>query len=698
VRLIEYVAKVGAVGLLAVLLAVAPARAAVPAHGRTWELVTNVPTDGVNQIGVRAVSADGDRVVDSTFGPLSGSPSGDLFAQELATRTADGWSPQPVGEPFELAQPELTPSGPLAIDTAMSSWLWGSDQPLLPGAPPAGQEGLYLRRPDGALTLLGAAGDAGAFSFVAADDAVRHAVFQSTAHLLPADAGRTSGPDAYELADDRLRLVGADSSGAAISSCGSVVGDGLPAASALLHPVSQDGTQIVFSARPGDCGGPQRVYVREDGSRTVEASASHCARADCDAPQDVAFACAARDGSSVFLITGQQLTSDDVDESPDLYRYDVAGGTLTRLSAGPPGVTADVGGTIARCSDDGSRVYFLASGQLVPGQGLPGDAGVYLSDHGRLRHVSSATGVDLREVQITPDGGVLAITTVGQLLPSDTDTALDVYRYDAATGALTQVTPGNGPSGATFAAARLAGSLQPSGTRWMDDAGDRVLFVTAEPLVPEDAGETPDVYEWFGGDVGLVSSGHGDRSLTFGGVSADGRSVFFTTDETLASADRNDGDQDLYVARLGGGFPDRSPAPACEGAACRAPPSGRLVRAQPDTFAYVEPVARPFRVRPPGRRARAALATAAGATIVVDVPAAGRVTLVARAHRGRRTVAVARAVATARAAGSLSLRLRLSAGALRSLRAHRRLRLGLVLRETRQAAAPALDVTLRSGA
>jgi len=703
-RLRSRARALGVVMTLAGALAATPsANAAVPAHGRAWELVTNAPTNGANLIDVRAVSADGDRVAYSSFGPMPGAPSGDLVSGEAASRTASGWVQQLIGEPFSVPLPDLLTSGPLAVDDAMSTWLWSSDQPLLPGAPPPGQAGVYLRGPDGGLRLLGAAGDARSFAFAAADDAMRHAVFQTTAHLLAADAGRIAATDAYELAGGDLRLVGADDAGHAISPCGSQVGTGVPSTSRLVHAVSRDGTRIFFGA-PADsgCGQPRGIYLREDGTHTIAVSASACTRVDCSPPQDVAFAGATPDGSRAFLLTAQQLTNDDTDAGIDLYRYDVADGTLTRLSAGPPGVTADVSSPIVRSSDDGERVYFVADGQLVPGQGQPGSPSVYLWDHGQLRFVAPL-GLDLSSAALTPDGRVLAFATSAALVAGDTDSAVDIYRYDADGGTLQLVSHGAGGAGdgafdVSVGGSGLTNPLRPDDPRWMSADGARIFFVTSEALVPEDVDGTPDVYEWFDGDVGLVSSGTGDATLAYGGASADGRSVFFKTDQTLVPADTNGGDDDLYVARLGGGFPaPPPPVPACEGDACQGPHGSLLARPQPGTLTYVEPPAHALRIRALDRRARSALASAGGAVLVVDVPAAGTVSLFASARLRGRTRVVAHASAHALGSGSLRLRVRLTAAARRSLRAHGRLRLTLVLRDRPLRAAASLTTTLGSG-
>jgi hypothetical protein len=691
------------VALAAVLLALSAlaAHAAPPGHERVWELVTNGPTNGVHVADTQAWSHDGTRVVLVSFGPMPGADAGDLLAVTLATREASGWVMKPISEPYSLPTLELQTNAPLALDPTFSSWLWQSDRPLLPDAPPWPESAYYRRAPAGSLTLVGPVGAAADTRFVAASDDIRHGAFQSTAHLLPADAGRISGGAAYEFDGDQLRLVGVDSSGVALSPCGSLVGSGERFDDDVAHPVSRNGARIWFTApATGDCGVPRRVYVRIDGTQTLEASA--CQRLDCGPPADATFASATRDGAVAFLITTQQLTDDDADAAADLYRYDVADRALTRLSAGPPGVVADVQGRVVLVSGDGARTYFLAVGQLVPGMGDAGRPNLYLSDHGTLRYVATGDDLDLHRAAISADGRVLAFATTAALLPSDTDAQTDVYRYDAQTGVLQQVSLGVGGRGndAADVSFGMPGSpppLQQDEKQWMTSDGSRVAFVTSEPLLPEDTNTASDAYEWADGTLGLLSSGTGDAPVVFQGFSSDGSSAFFATGRTLVAADRNGGDDDLYDARLNGGFPD-SPAtpPPCDGDACQGPPVPRPQRPIPPTLTHVEhPPA--VQLHPLGRRARARLVAHGETVVFVDVRAAGRVSLIVRAPIAGRSVVVARDSAAAHSQDTVRLRLRLSPAARRLLASGRRLHLTLVVRQADHDATQRLMLRARRG-
>jgi hypothetical protein len=683
------------------------AGAAVPGRGLAWELVTSGDTNGAPLEAVRGWSADGDRIAFATIGALPGAPAGELASHATATRSSQGWSVEPVGESFTAPGPNIEYPAPLAVSADLSSWLWASTAPLLPGAPSDPTLGVYRRHADGTLTLLGSVGGRfEGFAFMDASADLEHAAFQTQAQLLPADAGRVQGSAAYEYAGSTLRLVGVDDAGVPLSPCGSVIGNGTANPARTRNAMSRDGRRIFFSAPPA-CGEPSRVYVREDGEQTTEVSASSCSRLDCNAPQEVTFVGATPDGSQALLVTGQQLTDDDVDAGSDLYRRSVPGGALTRLSAGPPGVTANVSQTVVRASDDGERVYFVATDALVPGRGAAGRPNLYLSDHGALRFVATVDDIELSRAEVTSDGSALAFTSAISLLPSDLDANTDVYRYDAVSDTLTQVSlgaagSGNAPLNADFQVMGLLGlpAFPNEAMRHLSDDG-RVFFVTAEALVPDDRNQTIDVYERADGDLGLVSSGAGE-TLMYAGASADGRSVFFISRESLVAADRDNGDDDLYVARLGGGFPEPVPPLApCTGDVCQGPPAGRVDRPPLDSVAAVDDSApaAPFGLRPLRAQALRRLAATGRTRLLVDVPAAGRLSLVARARTAARSQAgglavVGRARATVQGAGVVRLTLRVSRTAADALTARGSLRLTLSVRHSTLGAAPPLRVRL----
>lgn len=704
-----------AIWLALAALHASSAAATAPDHGRVWEHVTSGAANGVPLVQARAWSPEGDRVVFASIGPMPGAPSGELFSHSLAVRTPGGWRHEGIGQPIGVGTVQVLGSLPLAVSSDLTAWVWGSIFPLLPGGPAEPSMGMYRRGVDGGLTLVGDLGPAEpGFALFGASADMGHVAFEARNALVAADSGRISGRAAYELAGDELRLVGVDDAGAPLSVCGSVLGNGsfdfiTTSFEPVLSPnaISRDGSRVFFTSpdpNAAACGDQQRVYLREGGVDTTEISASQCHRADCNGPADIRFAGARDDGASALLVTTQQLTDDDQDDGADIYRYEVAGGAMSRLTTGPPGVPARVHGFVVRSSEDGDRVYFIAEGQLVPGEGEDGGENLYLWDQGDIRFVGAvdagATG-GIRFASTTPDGGVLLFSTHAQLLASDTDASADVYRYEAATDSLTHVSLGAAGAGNDAHDARLPVvevALLPDQTlRSLTEDGERAFFTTTEGLVPEDSNGGVDVYEWADGRVGLVSSGRSASRLLYGGASADGRSVFLLTDEGLLGSDRDGGDLDLYAARLGGGFSQPGgPSAACEGDVCQGKPRPRRKRPTPATL--LEDAGSSAELGRPrvGTRARRRLANTGRASLYVLVPGPGRLSLTARARIGGRWRVVARDQSVAKGRGMARLRLRLSAVARRSLaRGVGRLRLRLVIRHSLVDEAGQAVLTLR---
>ena len=72
------------------------------------------------------------------------------------------------------------------------------------------------------------------------------------------------------------------------------------------------------------------------------------------------------------------------------------------------------------------------------------------------------------------------------------------------------------------------------------------------------------------GCLSLISSGTGGFKVLLLGTAEEGRDVFFTTTAQLVPQD-NDTAEDIYDARIGGGFPVPVSPTECEGDACSTP-------------------------------------------------------------------------------------------------------------------------------
>jgi hypothetical protein len=716
-------AAVVAIAALIIFTAAADeASALTPPQGRTWELVTPPDPHGRPARSVLGITTTGDRVLYATSGSLPGAPAGSSFAPNLAVRKPHGWESTPLGFAFSVPTAGAPPR-PAAADEDMSHMIWWSTFPLVPGAPSFPSTGIYSGT-SGTPTLLGDGGSG--FQFYAASTDLRTLVFQTQTALLPADV-RTSGRQVYELGPAGLRLAGVDNAGFPLSACGAIVGADENTSGVDFQPnaSSRDGRRIFLSSPDSaSCGGTRRVYMRENGATTTEISASRCTRADCNTPRTVSFMGATPSGSTAYLSTEQQLTDDDVDGSRDLYRYDVASGVLTRVTVAPPGVPAGVVPTSVFTSDDGSRVYFVATGALVPGAPAAGRK-IYVADDRGIRYVAPLADTDrwatslqlggvgssagIEGVQLTGDGSRLLFASVLQITADDTDASKDVYLYDWNDDTVTRVSAaaGNGNGGfdadfmesqVLFAPAVPAAPLGGHPRRSLTDDGRRVFFTTAEALVDADENTTPDVYEWSEGDLRLVTSGApGSDGVLYRWASADGSTVFFATNESLVPADDDGGDADLYAAREAGGFPPTDPAPtACSGGGCAEQPFERLHRPVPATVGFGLRRRDALQALPISSRARRRAAISGQLRLRVRVRAPGRVVARALSRIAGRTRIVARSEAAAGRAGAVLLRLRLSSLGRRQLSRTGTLRLRIVLRRQRPDRAAVVRLTLEA--
>jgi hypothetical protein len=398
---------------------------------------------------------------------------------------------------------------------------------------------------------------------------------------------------------------------------------------------------------------PAIVYARIDGQKTLQLSAplaSDCRSGPClSAPQARAeFQGANEAGTRVFFTTAQPLVSADTDGQTDLYMAEIGcpGAvavcepadreltSLTQVSHDPhAGDPAEVQGVVS-IAPDGSHVYFVAAGVLgganaegaAPVQGADnlyvydataGASPVFVTDlcsgpeasgtveDGRCpadleagEHLRNDDALWLdahSEAQTAGEGRFLLFSSYGQLVAGDTDTAKDVYRYDAETGLLERVSIGeagadaNGNDGNFDAQLPVPAQNLSSArgdtvyenyemnSRAISADGTRVLFATAAPLSPSATNGLENMYEWHekpglsAGSVSLISSGAAVEPENEAVISPSGRDIFFQTVQGLVMQD-SDGARDIYDARLGGGFPpppvSRQP---CSGDACQGP-------------------------------------------------------------------------------------------------------------------------------
>lgn len=348
---------------------------------RAYEQVTPVFKDGFRTEPV-SLRAGGSRLVTESVGffagatgPRCGIPFYDL------TRAASGW----MTTPFENAPlTEFAYSDPPAHCFNSHGAL--SDQgavllELRPASSSIYERDLYLRQPDGSLTLVGPMlppsgfspiptgpgetpeGEPGQEDQLGASRDFSHVLFTlapvSTTlspgvktQLWPGDT-TTLGPgqiraSLYEyvgIGNTVPALVGVDNTGHLISDCGTVLGSaaGNPTEGNHMNAISADGTRVFFTAlgAPGLCSSAEgavppveELFARIAGSHTVAISQPQalspappnegCATPECKASTSeeanfraASFEGASADGAKVFFTSPQQLL-DDATQDPEL--------------------------------------------------------------------------------------------------------------------------------------------------------------------------------------------------------------------------------------------------------------------------------------------------------------------------------------------------------------------------------------------
>jgi len=728
----------GAAALGALAFAIVPAQGALAApNGMHYELVSPADVGGTVAVPGRQ-TADGARVsVSATNGQgFGGTPSWyEIENALISKRTPTGWTTIPMNVP---ASPEGRSAQSLNYSTDLTTVLSrnasiaqyhaGQTQFDLTGI-----DGSYLPTSPALTDLTGKAKDetpSFIHTYVGSTPELSHAVFDTSYQfrLLPGDSASSPGTIDYRLyemvgvgtSSATLRRVDLTEAGTELGGpCGAIFGgynsDGAGNAEPnVVNVVSADGSKVFFSGRPtatvlgtacNRATYPLKVFARVDGQHTVELSATECVRVGCSTSSgNATYQGASRDGSRVAFRSNDQLADSDVDSTSDLYIYDftkTAGHHLTQASIGDatnatPGAGATVRG-ITKLSDDGSRVYFVAGGVLTTnpnsaGQtALGGANNLYLYEPGtnktsfigRLDAADSGLWgitVNQKTAELSDAAGdVLVFTSKAQLVASDTDTARDVYRYDAVTNQLEKVSPGSTADDATTPNTESSTQFKVFPGHISSD-GSRIVFWTVASLSPDDVNGKGDVYLWKNGDVELVSDGQDSAGVgTFSySIDADGNQIAFDTSRRLVPEDVDDVIS-AYVARTGDDIvrqPDVTPH--CTGDPCQGPDTPAPFTWTPappaDGGAGNVPLTEPtLRVAKVTATGIAQLVKSGSTKLSVTVSEGGAIVATARGEIDKRAAVLGTAKASPTKGGVTSLTLKLTKAARSELAAKGRL-------------------------
>jgi hypothetical protein len=392
----------------------------------------------------------------------------------------------------------------------------------------------------------------------------------------------------------------------------------------LHSAMSSDGQRIFWTYETAT---ETKLLARVNGTETVQLDAAEGGAGPSGGGE---YLEASTDGSRVLFMDANQLTA-DASGGRDLYLYDFdapPGARLTNLTpdeATPGSAAAGVLGLLG-AGEDADYAYFAASTALAPGAeaagcGVGAGACIYRWHEGEgLTFIAKlledkqnwSDSVAEHTSHVTPSGLQLAFVSTTRLSEYDNrpqsgaaDSGCppaadeirrcgEVYLYDAAGDDL--VCASCNPTGArpTGPSSLPTWFSRFEAPRYLSDDGSRLFFQTSDAIDPSDENGLQDVYEFERAGVGtcteaspafnseqngcvfMVSGGGSDDLTYLLDASADGRDVFFATREQLLPRDRDER-FDIYDFRSGGGFPEPSAPPSCEGEGCRpsaqAPPS-----------------------------------------------------------------------------------------------------------------------------
>lgn len=564
------------------------------ADSRGWEMVSPTAKNG-GQVegpgaiaggGVLQAAAGGGAVTYGSLASFAGGRGGPLGSQYLATRTASDWATENVtapisyqsedeGVPYQLFSPDLSRALMANGEHCEAGSCTVGNLPLEGTDALPGYEEYYLRE-GGSFSALLAGASAGYLTIGPAHFDLRLAgastdlghVVLSTCAKLTANATQAPLGEGCDPAEQNLYQWSAGGSGLQLVNLlpGETTGTAGAELAAQAGAVSDDGSRVYF-VKSGN------LYLR-GGGQTVQV--------DADAGGGGTFQAAATDGSVAFFT-----------KAGHLYRYLSSSGHATDIASGVAGVLgASAGGEVVYFQDAASLKSWEAGTTTTVASG---------AEAAESADWPPTTGA----ARVSADGTRLLFSSKAPLRGYDNTDLItgkpdpELFLYDAAGPALTCVScnpTGERPIGPSSAPGAIANGTAPGSTeaykpRVLVDNGRRVFFNSLDALAPTDVNADhlsgtgiEDVYEWeaqgeggctrSGGCVSLMSSGHAPGGASFIDASADGSDAFFLTSASLVGTDP--GGQDLYDARVGGGFAEASPPISCEGDACQVlPPEPR---------------------------------------------------------------------------------------------------------------------------
>jgi hypothetical protein len=586
-----------------------------PGSDRAWEQVNAADTGGNPVFGAEAISDEGDRAVYQVSGGTPFSDTGSADSQFFAQRTATGWQTQSIHPP--RAQASSAEWSSPAANGDLSTLLALNESP--------NGFDLWRLQPGGSPFKLVA--DRSVWDLDVSENASRVLVALrgslDPSHPFVAQPGASY---LYDVTTGTPQLVGllpdqtVPACGLTSDNASEDVAFSAPnVATRSTHWLSPNGDLAYFPTQgDGPCnstvtGTPSELYVRDLlAGTTTRVSPPPLSGPACSA------AFIKSTPGAVFFWSRSRLAPQDIapascggKDNGDVYRYDLAGGSVDCVTCAVPGLAADIAQPPTEAAQqiavagDGSRVYFQSAQHLLPGTPQLGESAIYRVTvaGGALAFVAPGAGTvvgdspSFERSALTPDGSVLIFRSANSSLDALTGSTnagiAQYYRYDDRERSLICAScPGDGsaPRAAVPEILIAGGSedatAEASPNKTPLDANGDFFFPTPTALTrgdkntaaPGDAPESgDDIYEWRDGQQLLITDGATTWPTTYttpvlSGVDPSGHDVFFTEAAQL-TPDAPDAYARLYDARIGGGFEFPAPKPPCPLAECQGVPA-----------------------------------------------------------------------------------------------------------------------------
>jgi hypothetical protein len=557
---------------------VAPAAPAL-ADGRRWELVSpsqkhGALIQGIASEGIVQAATDGEAITYVAGAPTEGEPEGNANGvQVLSTREPNGWSSRDIATAHDQATATVLGKGseyPM-FSTDLSKAVVEPHGPFTPyvgqeSSPHATERTVYLRanftcaiEPGTCYTpLVTAANVPVGTSFggnphelrgvelAGANAELSHVVVASS---VPLAAPITESGGLYEWEGGRVQLVSIRPQDEGGPAAGNVWLGHYEASGKDVYArdaISSDGSRIVWTAREE---GEQHLYMRD--TATGESALLDVPQQAVIGTSEPLFQAASSSGSRVFFTDTQALIRGS--EGNDLYMCEMVevgaelSCRLTDLTLGTePHDAAEVLGTITGASEEGTYVYFVATGRLAAGATAGADNLYVTHESGGqwvTTFIATLSGEDNPDwagqgvkglagltSRVSPNGRYVAFMSQADLTGYDNHDAVsgmpdeEVYLYDAVGNRLTCAScdpTGARPTGVetdpndqerlvegagvwphgTWMAANVPGwtpreaNLADYQARYLSNSG-RLFFNSSDSLVPQDVNGTEDVYEY----------------------------------------------------------------------------------------------------------------------------------------------------------------------------------------------------------